>query len=216
MSKTITVFQHHPELSRDSCQGIVDALTDDYRVLVTPVDQVNAHTLSQTDLVVFPGGLGEASSYDRFFRRRTQNSVADYVSNGGRYLGICMGAYWAGTWYFDILQGLDTVQYIRRPNSDIRRSYATVAKVNWNGQSEHMFFYDGCAIVGDLEKCHVVAQYANGDAMAVIQDRVGVIGCHPESQLHWYQTPRQYIHGHWHHGHHATLLKKFVDQLMEN
>jgi glutamine amidotransferase-like uncharacterized protein len=141
--------------------------------------------------------------------------VADFVEQGGRYLGICMGAYWAGSHYFDILDGVDAVQYIKRPTSDIRRSYGTVAPVTWLGQEENMYFYDGCALIGDERKFTTVARYANNDPMAIIQGTVGIIGCHPESQEYWYKRPWQYINQHWHQGQHHKLLRKFVDRLME-
>jgi glutamine amidotransferase-like uncharacterized protein len=166
-------------------------------------------------MVAFPGGIGDASSYDKFFRRKAQNAVANYVQQGGRYLGICMGAYWAGSYYFDILDSVDAVQYIRQSTSDIKRSYSTVAKIKWNNQSEDMFFYDGCALVGDTSKFKTVATYANGDAMAIIQNRIGLIGCHPESQEYWYKEPRKYINQYWHQGKHHSLLLEFVNQLME-
>lgn len=215
MSKTIALFIRHPECSQDCCEGMIAALSQGYCIRLFSVDEVNLKTLSQADMVAFPGGIGDASAYDKFFRRQAQNAVADYVSQGGRYLGICMGAYWAGSYYFDILDGVDAVQYIRRPNSDVRRPYSTVTKVEWQGHTQNMFFYDGCALIGDNRRFQTVATYANGDAMAIIQNRIGLIGCHPESQLHWYQTPRQYISQYWHHGRHHELLAKFVDQLME-
>ena len=48
-----------------------------------------------------------------------------------------------------------------------------------------MYFYDGCSIDG--ENMDVVATYANGYAMAVIQGNVGLIGCHPEAKDWWYE-----------------------------
>jgi hypothetical protein len=76
-----------------------------------------------------------------------------------------------------------------------------------------MFFYDGCALIGDESKFTTVARYANGDPMAIIQGRVGIIGCHPESEESWYKTPYSYIKDHWHHGDHHKLLLGFVDKL---
>ena len=90
-----------------------------------------------------------------------------------------MGAYWAGSEYFDLLQNADAVQYITRPNTDTRRPHPKAIDVNWQGTDTKMYFYDGCAIVGDRSKFDTIATYANGDPMAVIQNRVGVIGCHP-------------------------------------
>jgi len=51
--------------------------------------------------------------------------------------------------------------------------------------------------------------------MAIIQNRIGLIGCHPESQEYWYKEPRQYINKYWHQGKHHSLLLEFVNQLME-
>ena len=215
MEKTIALFINHPECSQDCCDGMIQSFGQDYNIKLFRVNECNTDTLASVDMVAFPGGIGDASSYDKFFRRKAQNAIADYVQQGGRYLGICMGAYWAGSYYFDILNGVDAVQYIQQPTSDIKRSYSTVAKIKWNNQSEDMFFYDGCALVGDTSKFKTIATYANGDAMAIIQNRIGLIGCHPESQEYWYKEPRQYINQYWHQGKHHSLLLEFVNQLME-
>jgi hypothetical protein len=215
MQKTIALFINHPECSKDCCDGMTEALKHNYIIKLFTVNECNSETLSSVDVVAFPGGIGDASSYDKFFRRKAQNAIADYVQQGGRYLGICMGAYWAGSHYFDILENVDTVQYIKQPTSDIKRSYSTVATVNWNNQIENMFFYDGCAFVGDTSKFKTISTYANGDAMSIIQNRIGLIGCHPESQEYWYKEPRQYINKYWHQGKHHSLLLEFVNQLME-
>jgi glutamine amidotransferase-like uncharacterized protein len=142
--------------------------------------------------------------------------IADFVESKGYYLGICMGAYWAGSEYFDILDGIEPVQYIKQKTADIRRSYSTVANVTWNGKPETIFFYDGCALTGDLERAKIVSTYANGDAMAIIQNRVGIIGCHPESQKYWYENPRAYLSKHWHEERNHKLLLDFVNTLIEN
>ena len=62
-------------------------------------------------------------------------------------------------------------------------------------------------------KFNTIAKYSNGDPMAIIQDRIGLIGCHPESEESWYDKP--YLKDHWHRGKHHNLLLDFVDKLME-
>ena len=213
MKAKIALFQHHPECSRQCCNGMIRALSPHYDIDVFATYDVKAGAFDRYDVVAFPGGIGDYSSYDRFFRRRAQNAVADYVANGGHYLGICMGAYWAGSHWFDILDGVDTEQYIKRPTADIRRSYGTVAEVDWLGQKERMFFYDGCALIGDESKFTTIARYANNEPMALIQGRVGIIGCHPESEEFWYQKPYEYISKEWHNERHHKLLLDFVDRL---
>jgi hypothetical protein len=124
-----------------------------------------------------------------------------------------MGAYWAGKHYFDLLNRVDAVQYITQPNTDTRRPHAKAIKTEWLGKEERMFFYDGCALVGP-GYYDTVAKYANDDPMAIYQDRIGLIGCHPESEVHWYEAYK-YMRPHWHEGRHHELLLNFVDELMK-
>ena len=74
-----------------------------------------------------------------------------------------MGAYWADFDYFNILDGVRAVQYIRRPGTDTRRPHAKAISVTWNGVPDRMYFYDGCALIGDETTFETVARYANGD-----------------------------------------------------
>jgi hypothetical protein len=124
-----------------------------------------------------------------------------------------MGAYWAGSHYFDILRDVDAVQYITQPNTDTRRPHAKDIKVNWNGEDMTMFFYDGCALEGDRTKFETYATYANGDPMAIFQGRIGIMGCHPEAEENWY-TMYSWLRNKWHGGQHDLLLE-FVDLLMK-
>ena len=162
-------------------------------------------------MIAVPGGIGDADSFDRLFYNN-KDRVKEFIQQGGSYLGICMGAYWAGKYYLDILEGIDAVQYIRRPNTDTRRPHAKAVPIIRNGHPDRMFFYDGCAIVGN-GKFQTVATYANGDPMAIIQNRIGLIGCHPESEQFWYDS-YSWMRKHWHHGHHHTLLLDFVNRLL--
>ena len=77
-----------------------------------------------------------------------------------------------------------------------------------------MFWYDGCAFVGDQTKFKTVACYVgNSDPMAIVQHRIGLIGCHPESTSNWYE-PYSWMREHYHGGQHHTLLLNFVNELL--
>ena len=211
----IALFQNHPQCSRQCCDGMIKSLSPKYQIDMMTLDDMRQQKFKSYDCIAFPGGIGDYSSYDSFFRRKTENAVADFVANGGYYLGICMGAYWAGPRYFDILKDATVEQYIKRPTADIKRPYGTVAKVLWNGQNEYMFFYDGGTIITKKSdaKYQVKARYKNGDPMAIMQDRLGLIGCHPESEPHWYKS-YSWMRNHYHNGEHHKLLLNFVDELM--
>ena len=191
------------------------ALEPHYRVKWFDVRCNLDEVLNDVDGVVFPGGIGDSDSYHDFFSRTKANKIAAFLARGGRYIGICMGAYWAGSRYFDILDGVDAVQYIKRPTADIKRSYGTVAKIDWLGQKENMFFYDGCTFVG-RGSYNTIAKYSNNEPMAIIQGNIGLIGCHPESEEFWYNSPYDYLNRHWHDGKHHKLLLEFVDSLWKD
>ena len=209
--RKLALFSHHPMCSRDCSNGMIAALSGEYDVETFRVDDDFGAILGEADIVAFPGGIGDSQSFEYLLRDKVE-IVQDFVANGGKYLGICMGAYWAGSHYFNLLDGVDAVQYIKRPNADIARPYGTVADITWNGTRDSMYFYDGCALVGNKRKFKTVATYSNGDAMAIVQDNVGIIGCHPESQAYWYDT-WQYMPQYWHAGRHHAMLREFVDTL---
>lgn len=212
MKPTIAVFLHHPICSADSVNGVIAAMSNLARIKIFTKHKVTDGFFNDVDLVVFPGGDGEATAF-RSALKDNLNDVRGFMQRGGKYLGICMGAYWADAYYFNLLQGTRCVQYIKRPRADIRSSYGTVAAVNWQGQDKRMYFYDGPTYVGGA--FHTLASYANGDPMAVVQGSVGLIGCHLESQQHWYS--KKVLQPHWHQNTHHRLLWQFVaNHLLQN
>jgi glutamine amidotransferase-like uncharacterized protein len=213
MKGRIALFLHQPYCSVQSGNGIMQALGSDYSFKIFTRHDLEADFFNDVDIICFPGGLGDASSFE-FLTKEHHERIRDFVAQGGGYLGVCMGAYWAGSEYFDLLTDVDTVQYILRPGTDTHRPHAKNLDVVWKGQPEKMFFYDGCALVGDETKFETVARYANGDPMAIIQNRVGIIGCHPESEPHWYNS-YSWMNGKYHQGSHYPLLLDFVDCIMK-
>lgn len=212
--KKLALFMRHPDCSEDCAYAIVHALSSEYQIRIfTEQELDDDNFFDHLDVIAFPGGIGDSDSYPNFFTRTRANRIARFISDGGHYLGICMGAYWAGSRYFDILNDVEPTQYIKRIDADVKRSYGTVASVTWRDQKEMMYFYDGCALIGNEEKFKTIARYANGDPMAIIQGRIGLIGCHPEAPLYWYEKPWQYINKHWNGGRHHTLLLDFVNEL---
>ena len=209
--KRISLFENHPECSIDCCDGMTQALSPNYDIEIFTLDDDLDEVLSGSDIVAFPGGIGDADTHFDFFTRRTGNKIAEFIEAGGFYLGICMGAYWAGSRYFDLLEDVDAEQYIKREGAATRRSYGTTESVLWNNKMEDMFFYDGCSLVGDESKFRTIARYVNNDPMAIIQGNIGIIGCHPESLDYWYE--KKYMRNRWHKYRHHELLLGFVDEL---
>lgn len=213
MKPTIALFICDPRCSVQSANGITQALGDYYRFKIFSKNAVEDDFFDGVDMVAFPGGFGDADSF-RTILKPNKKRIVEFVQDGGKYLGICMGAYWAGSHYFDILEGVDAVQYLKRPGTDTRRPHAKNIAINWQGEPTNMFWYDGCALVGP-GRYRTVATYANGDAMAIYQKNIGLIGCHPESERFWFDS-YSWMRPHWHHREHHRLLLDFTDQLMQS
>jgi glutamine amidotransferase-like uncharacterized protein len=207
----IALYINEPSCAYDSVNGVITALSPKYEFKFFSKLEPHDTFFDDVDIICFPGGIGDSDRFDTILGRYS-NRIRDLIKGGKKYLGICMGAYWADMDYFNILDGTRVEQYIRRPNADTRRPHAKGQLVDWQGQLERMYFYDGACMVGGNVDC--VARYSNGDPMAIIQGNVGIIGCHPESEQYWYDyhswMPKQ-----WHHGRHHKLLLNFVDRLVE-
>ena len=174
--------------SVQSGNGIIKSLSSHYNFKIFTKHELEVGFFDDVDMVAFPGGFGNSDAYD-YLLRNNANLVREFVQKGGKYLGICMGAYWAGSYYLNLLDSVDAVQYYKQPTADTRRPHTKAISVTWNDQPNKMFFNDGCALVGDTSKFTTVATYANGDAMAIIQGRIGLIGCHPEAPEYWFKKP---------------------------
>ena len=212
MTKTIALFLHQPKCYVQSGNGIIKALHPHYKFKIFTKHELEDDFFDDVHMVLFPGGVGDADSWDSLLKFH-KSRIQDFVAKGGRYLGICMGAYWADNTYFGLSSDFKVDQYITRPNTDTKRPHAKQMKVTWDDKSEELFFYDGCAIFGDESKYDVVARYPNDDAMAIIQNRIGLIGCHPEAEQHWYDE-YSWMRKRWN-GSKNYLLLDFVNRLME-
>ena len=213
MKGRIALFLHQPHCSIQSGNGVMRALSSCYSFKIFTRHELEADFFDDVDMVCIPGGFGDAASFD-YLLNVNGNKIKQFVQQGGKYLGICMGAYWAGQYYLDMLEGVDAEQYITRPNTDTRRPHAKNIDITWQGQPNQMYFYDGCALVGDTSKFETVATYANGDPMAIIQNRIGLIGCHPESEKHWYDS-YSWMKDKYHNEKHHSLLLDFVNNIMD-
>ena len=210
MKPIIALYVQHPYASSQCANGVMKALETDFSFkLFTKHEQMSGF-FDDVDMFCFPGGIGDASNFSSI-HRSTISSIKLKTKMGTPYLGICMGAYWAGSSYFDILGRTEAVQYITRPNTDTKRPHAKAMNVTWNGEQTKMFFYDGCALVGG--EYETVATYPNGDAMAIKKEKIGLIGCHPEAEKDWYAS-YSWMKKEWRGDQHQLLLD-FANKLIQ-
>lgn len=187
MAKPVmTIFVHHPQCELDCAHAMATIFDKAFTVKMITIAELNLNTIADTDILVFGGGFGDADDFDNIFTLGHKLLIHRYLASGGKYLGICMGAYWAGSHYFDILGEVEPVQYIATPDSDIVTEFETVAKVEWRDELVNMYFYDGCAFDNWSPSMDIWATYQNGYPMAIQHNNVGVIGCHPEAKKWWH------------------------------
>ena len=213
MRKTIALYILDPKCSVQCGNGMMKALGKYYNFKIFSKNVVEDVFFDDVDMVAFPGGIGDSETWHSILKPNKEK-VIEFVQGGGKYLGICMGAYWAGSHYFNILDDVDATRYLKRPGTDTHRPHAKNISIKWQEKSTNMFWYDGCALVGNKHKFQTIATYANNDPMAIIQKNIGLIGCHPESEKFWYDS-YSWMKPHWHGGAHHELLQDFVDTLMK-
>ena len=211
MRKTIALYILDPKCSVQCGNGMMKALGKYYNFKIFSKNVVEDVFFDDVDMVAFPGGIGDSETWHSILKPNKEK-VIEFVQGGGKYLGICMGAYWAGSHYFNILDDVDATRYLKRPGTDTHRPHAKNISIKWQEKSTNMFWYDGCALVGNKHKFQTIATYANNDPMAIIQKNIGLIGCHPESEKFWYDS---YSWMKPHCGAHHELLQDFVDTLMK-
>ena len=213
MKTNAAIFVDHPRCSVAGVNCITDALDSKFKFKIFTKHELPYNFFDDVNLIIIPGGFGDADTFSSAMRLHTKTIRDKVLNDGVAYLGICMGAYWAGKHYLNLLKDKDCVQYLSRPNADTRRPHAKHLEVTWNGDKERMYWYDGCSIIGS-GKFDVVSYYNNGDAMAGYQGRVGLIGAHPEADKDWYE-PYSWMRKVWEgNEQNKKLLLEFTEELM--
>ena len=117
--------------------------------------------------------------------------LTEWVRNGGRYVGICMGGYLAGSDPgFGLFAG-DSDEYIAEPGAAVHTTGDALVTVTWRDKPATIYFQDGPGFtLKKGAKAQVLARYSNGGIAALVaesgQGRVGLCGPHPEAPPSWY------------------------------
>jgi hypothetical protein len=157
--------------------------------------------LPNVAVYVQPGGDGDV---DPAFAEVSADATAlvNFVKNGGRYLGTCMGGYFMGTDPgFNLLSqvGGNTDEYITSPGAVVKTAIDTEVPVSWRGTTREVFFQDGNyftfsngAAGATAAGATVLATYSNGEVAAVVapygNGKVGGAGVHPEAPTDWFTS----------------------------
>lgn len=154
--------------------------------------ELNADILRQATLYVQPGGGSDLETTWNDLEPAADDLRA-WVKAGGSYLGLCFGAYLAGSNPgLGLLPG-DTFGWAGSEGSTVPDDRDTVIPVTWRGSERHMYFQDGPGFrLKKSADATVLATYPNGVPAALVatygKGRVGVSGPHPEATRTWYEN----------------------------
>lgn len=201
----MNILIYHDEGASQEC---VDALQKHYKNSGNHVECVTGHALQQsgwiskTQLLIMPGGRS-LPFYDTLGTVGNQH-IQQFVADGGFYLGICAGAYYAcaetifakdtslelllpGELHFFSGKAIGPV-FTDKPFAYGSESGAQIVDVIFkDGKKYPVYFNGGCYFDG-VEKearCTVLARYAVNQQPAIISCAVGkgvavLSGVHPE------------------------------------
>jgi glutamine amidotransferase-like uncharacterized protein len=164
-----------------------------FRVVYCGPDEATPLSREALDQAVLYGQPGGGNDLDAAWRsvRSFTPALRSWIRAGGRYLGICMGGYLAGTGPgFGLFPG-NSDEYITEPGATVHSTGDALVTITWRGKPETMYFQDGPGFSLDPgARAKVLARYSNGSIAALVaqsgQGRVGVCGPHPEAERWWY------------------------------
>ena len=161
---------------------------------VGPVERIDSNAGDSSRCVVHAeqdGGNANTHGVASFGDGRI-DAIHDYVAHGGRYLGICMGAYLASA------SGLGLIPHeldseVGRRDFPVTTIDSAVVAVRWKGKEETVFYQDGPYLLrsADDRGFAIIATYANNDIAAARytlgRGLVVLSGPHPEADESWFE-----------------------------
>lgn len=183
------------------CEGCSEAvgnalerMGDDYVIeFVGPDELIDvADVNKQTfDIYVQPGGGQDIPAAMENINDDGALAIRNFVASGGKYLGLCMGAYLASASNLGLITD-DLESEVGREGFPVTTISDASVAVTWNGEKDQVFFQDGPYFFshdGELG-FHEIAIYENGDTAAArytFGDGVVVLsGPHPEAEIEWF------------------------------
>ena len=155
------------------CEGCAETLAE--RLSQTPLGMdvafigpdekipLEASALAGVALYAQPGGGDDISAAAQSFPSDFIRGVGDFVAAGGSYLGVCMGAYLAGSEGFGLVS--ESVEgQVNVPGFPVTDSTAEVVTVTWDETSRWTYFQEGARLPNDGAEAY--AHYETGDIAA--------------------------------------------------
>ncbi|HEX4246610.1 MAG TPA: BPL-N domain-containing protein, partial [Pseudonocardia sp.] len=102
---------------------------------------LTADLLAKAALFAQPGGEVDTDTAKRDFAHEIP-LVQPWVSNGGRFLGVCAGGFVAGKEGYGVFPG-EVGSYVGSPNAQAKDDSDQAIQINWQGRQRTVDFQDG-------------------------------------------------------------------------
>lgn len=198
--KPVRVAVYRGPAACDACSAAARRAIEEagarYRVdYVGPDERVDISeaSLAGYDLYVQPGGGQDIPAAFHSLGNARVDAVRRFVARGGRYLGLCMGAYLADARGFGLV-GQDLDSEVGRPGFPVKTIDDAVVAVRWAGHADRVFYQDGPYLRAESDDAgfRAIATYENGDLAAAryaFEDGIVVLsGPHPEAPPSWFDA----------------------------
>jgi anthranilate/para-aminobenzoate synthase component II len=139
-----------------------------------------------TDVIAFPGSNLDT---DTFFNKLTASdvsSIISFVRGGGRYLGVCMGAFMMGKYYF----GFVNIDYQDKSGRSYKK--ATLASVSFRGTTRKIYIEEPPEfgkMIND-NQTEIISYFTRDNSINIFLKKIGKgkvagIASHPEADESW-------------------------------
>ncbi|RYZ94687.1 MAG: hypothetical protein EOP11_25990 [Proteobacteria bacterium] len=192
--KPLALIFAGPTTDRDSLRDLSAlARTKGFAIKRVLPGETTPLLLSQTALYVVPGGE-DISAPAEGWAPSELSAIRAYVREGGRYLGFCLGGYWASheRHWPGVIPGFQALDLLPVPvHSYSETKESRIERLRWhNGHYRFGFFQDGPDFGQPTGNEQVFARYDNGTIATAIYrvgaGKVAVSGPHWEAAEDWF------------------------------
>ncbi|OAA58689.1 Biotin-protein ligase [Cordyceps fumosorosea ARSEF 2679] len=186
---------------------LLESSSYNFNVSYVAPDDITEESLKTIKVFAFPGGEDVDSSWEEL--EPVADRIRDFVSQGGRYLGFCLGAYLAGDSPGLALlpKGSKISAESDEPDAQVKDDRDTVIQVNWEFSSgpeagktvmNRWVYYQEGNLIKDFPETStslVIGRYSTTNHVAATINKygngwVGTTGPHPEANQTWFDLEK--------------------------
>lgn len=192
-NEQVALIYNGPVADRDGVKALKNAITyRKHKIIEFQSFSKLPALLGKASILLVGGTEDDLSEITESITDNTKKAMKEFVARGGRYLGICGGAYLASMgWEEDTgfikafgLVGVSTEAYREDPDP-------MVISVRWKGKKRTIYYQYGPDFIPGNEtvNLHPVAFYPDNELAAfwvnIGKGRVYLCGPHPEADESW-------------------------------